>query len=199
MALCSQYQPELLGIRNAYVINGTIKQEMIMVKISGEGTRSVTIAAALLGIGLAAACGGTAKPAEGPTTNTDKCNSESTPPAIVGTYKGIQSDSHSIEDKRWIQRGPGTNFTFSYCVVDNSQSRLIAQNDSGNKYNPNLFSAFYWTRTDGGTKLWFCQQVYDAKTMRDALSASPPDSTNPAKGGCGGKNNFPWEELTAEH
>lgn len=72
----------------------------------------------------------------------------------------------------------------------NSQKFAIAQNDSGNGYNPNKWSRFDWTVSEG--KTYYCQTVYDAGRFEDAFNAEAADSDN-LSAGCGG---FGWSEFT---
>ena len=154
----------------------------------------------LFGLAWSTACGGKSQPAtgagSGPASEIEPaCDGGTVAPDIAGTYKDNFGNSQDIGDKVWTTAGESGSSTFTYCVVENADGRLTAQNGSNNPYYPNLFSAFYWTKTDDG-KLWFCQQVFDAESAEGALNAPPPDSSNPSQGGCGiPQNNFPWSEL----
>ncbi|MEC9073351.1 MAG: hypothetical protein VX938_13255, partial [Myxococcota bacterium] len=71
---------------------------------------------------------------------------------------------------------------------------LVAQNDSTNEYNPDLWSRFQWTSTEDGQH-YYCQVAFDAADEATAWALDSADETDPAAGGCGG---FPWTTLTAQ-
>ena len=111
--------------------------------------------------------------------------------AIAGSYTDGWGGDHEITNTSWAQYGGTTNFAIvSY---DNDEQMAIAQNDSANAYNPDLWSRFDW-HTDGDGNLWYCQGTYDAATQADAESAAAPDTSDPANSGCG---TFSWTQLTA--
>jgi len=74
---------------------------------------------------------------------------------------------------------------------DNTTKMAVAQNDTANGFNPNLWSRFDWTEVDGVK--YFCHTTFDAGSMEDAANAFAPDATDPLTGGCGG---YPWTPLT---
>jgi hypothetical protein len=81
---------------------------------------------------------------------------------------------------------------FRIVQVDNPHSFLIAQNDSGNKYNPGAWSRFDWTYDDSDV-LWYCQTAYAAESQEAAQQTAAADASNLAAG-CSG---FAWSRLTA--
>lgn len=74
---------------------------------------------------------------------------------------------------------------------DNDAGWAVGQNDSGNAYNPDLWSRYDWTRSEGS--FFYCQTVYDGATEQAALDATPADASD-LTAGC---NGFSWSELTA--
>jgi len=109
---------------------------------------------------------------------------------IAGEYVDGFGGAHSITDDDWIMDGVGI---FAITQFDNDANMLIAQNDSTNSFNPDLWSRMDWF--DDGTDLWFCQIAFDAATEADALATPAADSTDPANSGCGG---FGWSSLTPQ-
>jgi hypothetical protein len=82
-------------------------------------------------------------------------------------------------------------YVFWISSYDNASRVAIAQNDTANDYNPDLWSRFDWY--DDGTSLWYCQTAYDAASEADAEATPAATTTDPATTGCGG---FSWTNLT---
>lgn len=110
-------------------------------------------------------------------------------PEIYGTYVDQFDGTHVIGKDTWDDGF----FLFHYVRVRNGLDYLIAQNDAGNSFNPNLFSRFDWT-TDSGEQLYYCQAEFDAATADEAEANTTADRTNLSTG-CGG---FAWSELTPQ-
>lgn len=70
---------------------------------------------------------------------------------------------------------------------DNAAGWILARNDAGNAFAPDLYSRF--DVTFDGTGWHYCQSAFDAPTEADALAAPAADATDLAAG-CGG--GFPW-------
>ena len=104
---------------------------------------------------------------------------------IVGSYTDEYGDTHEITEDTW------TNAAGSFAIAEykNEADWLVAQNDEANEFNPGLWSRFDWA-WDGDT-LYYCQSVYDAETIDDAVEGSA-DATD-LMTGCGG---FAWTNMT---
>ena len=108
-------------------------------------------------------------------------------PAYFGSYDTNFGGQFSVDAMDLVDGGA------TYAVLSFDDTRVIAQNDSTNEFNPDLYSAFDFA-TDGN--LWFvCQAAFSAESAEAAEQAAPSDATDPATGGCGGM--FSWTELTA--
>ena len=108
--------------------------------------------------------------------------------AIQGQYVDVYETSHEITESTWTQG----ESVFQISQFSNDTKMVIAQNDSGNEYNPNLWSRFDWTENADG--LWYCQTAYDAATEEDAMNTAAADPSDPATTGC---SSFPWTMLNA--
>jgi hypothetical protein len=124
------------------------------------------------------------------TDDTDDTD-DTAPPEIldlIGTYTDSWGGTQTVTDETWLT-GYGSLFHISQ--FDNDAGSLIAQNDSGNAYNPDLFSKFEWTMNNEG--LYYCQSAFDAATEEDAMNATA--NATDLTAGCGG---FGWTELRNE-
>ena len=106
---------------------------------------------------------------------------------IAGEYSSSYGGTHLVGSSVWDQGEIMGKFNIS--SWDNSSDYLVAQNDSGNEYSPDLYSRFDWTFD--GTDIYFCQTVYDAATAQDAIDATPADSED-LDAGC---SENPWTKL----
>ncbi len=155
----------------------------------GDGT-DVCLAVTCGGHGTCAAVAGSAActcdtdyHAEGPSCSADEL-------AIIGVFADAFDTDHTVTDSTWTMVSIFGTSVFHIMTYANSQTYLVAQNDSANTYNPDLWSRFDWTTA--GSDLWFCQTVYDAASEQAALDATPADDSDPSASGCGG---FPWSQL----
>ena len=105
---------------------------------------------------------------------------------LAGTYVDNWGTEHTIDNDLWVQGSSA----FQIISYDNESGTLIAQNDSSNEYNPNLWSRFDWATVDG--QLWYCQTAYAAESEDAAVSTPEADASAPAEAGCGG---FSWTQL----
>ena len=106
---------------------------------------------------------------------------------ITGEYTDNFDGTQIIGPAIWDQGATMGKFNIS--TWDNDNNFLIAQNDSGNGFNPEKWSRFDWT--SDGTDVYFCQTIYDAATAQDAIDATPADSGDLLTG-C---NTFSWTKL----
>ncbi len=116
-------------------------------------------------------------------------------PMIMGDFTDDYSMAHAISETSWTQSGFGDPSIFTFTQIDNQIQTLIAQNDSANPYNPDLWSRFDWTwnlDATNGWELYICQTTYDAASEQAALDTARADDSNLATG-CGG---FGWSKLT---
>jgi hypothetical protein len=109
-------------------------------------------------------------------------------PEIHGTYLDDFGGTHVIGKDTWDD---GFSL-FHYVRVRNGLDYLIAQNDAGNSFNPNLYSRFDWTVSSD--ELYYCQIAFAAATADDAEANTAADRGNLATG-C---NGFAWSKLTPQ-
>ena len=107
---------------------------------------------------------------------------------LSGSYTDNWGGTHVITAFSW------TNDASLYKLSqhDNDTHVLVAQNDSANEWNADLWSRFDWT-TDAEGGLWYCQTAYDAADEATALGTAAADATDPANSGC---NGFSWTQLS---
>lgn len=109
---------------------------------------------------------------------------------IVGNYTeivvGINPISHTITQSEWVN-GFGI---FHILTYSNAADFLVARNDTGNAFFPDLFSRFNWVFFQ--SDLYYCQSPFDAPTEADAEAVDTADRTDPPNGGC---NGFSWSRL----
>ena len=112
------------------------------------------------------------------------------PLTLTGEYSDAYGSSHTIDEWGWGSASEWGASSYRITQYDGDGQWVVAQNDSANSWNPDLWSRFNWTiDADGG--LHYCQAAYDAATEKDALAAADADSADLAAG-CGG---FGWTEL----
>lgn len=122
---------------------------------------------------------------------TRTCFGRVPPPEKAGLYADNFGGQHLLGAHFWVQNGSSI---FHYCQVDNYAHRIVAQNDAGNGYYPNYYSRFEVVISNG--EVWYCQQVYDALSEKEAVSRPTADASDLSKG-CGVPvNNFGWTKLT---
>ena len=110
---------------------------------------------------------------------------------LVGEYIDNYDTRHTITYNSWTQGEGDSASLFHISQYDNDAMWMVAQNNSENAWNSDLWSRFDWTWHEG--ELWYCQTTYDAATEDDALATAAADATDPANGGC---NGFSWSKLT---
>ena len=106
---------------------------------------------------------------------------------IAGSYTDSWGGTHEISNEAW---GDGYGSTYAISQYDNDGDFLVAQNGSGNSYNPDLWSRFEWT-WDGESNLYYCQIAFAEETEEGALGAASADPADLEKG-C---NTFGWTQL----
>ncbi len=125
------------------------------------------------------------------------CYGRSAAPSIVGYYTDNFGGYQLVGRSLWISGGSHGELLFHNCAVHDGEKYLIAQNDATHGWNPNEYSRFEWTNSGGS--LWYCQQVFSAKTEREAgdLTTHPKaDGSDPGANGCGAQGQHPWTKLT---
>ena len=123
-------------------------------------------------------------------TDTEETDTEESDPLeIIGSYSDNWGGAHTINEATWSD---GYGGIYHISQFDNDVDWLVAQNDVGNAYNPELWSKFEWT-TDNDGGLFYCQSAYDAASEEDAMAATA--DANDLAAGCGG---FGWSELRVE-
>ena len=122
---------------------------------------------------------------------------EGNDPEISAIYVDNFSGWHSVGGEAWLSFGSGNQLVFHVCGVDNDSDFLIAENATGNDFNPGKFSRFEWFSENG--QLFYCQQVFDAASAAEAADFSEhpaADSSNANDEGCGANGQFPWSQLS---
>jgi hypothetical protein len=124
------------------------------------------------------------------------CYGKVIPPSITGYYLDNFNGYQQVGKSIWNSGGPHGKLLFHYCAVSEVEKHIVAQNDATNKWYPNKYSRFEWTKS--GTDLWYCQPVFSAKTEREAadFTAHPKaDTRDPKTRGCGENGKFPWTKM----
>jgi len=106
---------------------------------------------------------------------------------ITGTYVDDFMGTHQVTDELWTQG----DYVFHIQSFDNEADYLIAQNDAGNEYNPELWSRFDWH--EEASQLYYCQSAFDAPSAAEAEGASA--NTGDLMAGCG---DFAWSTLSTD-
>jgi hypothetical protein len=106
---------------------------------------------------------------------------------IAGAWEDDWAQAYALSDSEWSI----DSSTYAITSFDSTGNFLIAQNDSGNEFNADLWSRLDWTYV--GNALYVCQSAYDAATEQDAIDTVAADANDPATEGCGGE--FPWSLL----
>jgi hypothetical protein len=122
-------------------------------------------------------------PTDTDPTDTDPSDIEL---SIQGEYVDNYGTDHMITQSTWVS---GSSM-FAITYVSNEDQMLVAQNDSGNGYYPDLWSRFDWTENEDG--LWYCQTAYGAESEEAAMNTEAADASDPANSGCSG---FSWSKL----
>lgn len=114
----------------------------------------------------------------------------SDPLALMGSWVDDYGYGHDIDNHTWFDFGNYEVERFS-----NAQRWVVAHNGP-DTFGAGLWSRFDWT-TDASGYDWYCQTVYNAATMADALHTPRADDTDPTSAGCGGAypGGFAWTRL----
>ncbi|MEM9538161.1 MAG: hypothetical protein AAGA60_01475 [Cyanobacteria bacterium P01_E01_bin.42] len=121
-------------------------------------------------------------------------------PKIVGDYIDNYGGLQQISNTEWSMGSPDDpSLIFTYTSVDNKNKVIIAKNTKNSPKFSGKFSQFDWTYDKRGL-LWYCQQVYDADTAKQAADRPYADTSDPCSGGCGIRTDehpqgFPWSQL----
>jgi hypothetical protein len=111
---------------------------------------------------------------------------------ILGSYEDPYNSNHDIFEDKWIVSFGESSSTYDILSFDNEQRVIIARNGE-DSFNPGEYSRFEWVYL--GSKLFYCQSVYDGKTKEEAEQDQSSSSNDPVAEGCG-SFNFPWTALT---
>ncbi len=164
--------------------------------------------AALFATLLAAGCGSSSEQGDGdtsPPAETPTPPAESPTPApsptpvpdesleIIGTYTDDWGSTHDITGETWTMTMGSDVSLFHITQWSNDDDFLVAQNDSSNAWNPDLWSRFDWTWVD--SSLYFCQIAYAAEGEDAALVETSADRAD-LEAGCGG---FGWSRLNPDY
>lgn len=112
------------------------------------------------------------------------------PTFMMGEFIDDYGIRYSIRADRWIQH-PGARYRPRAVYV--SDRVLVAQNDSDNPGDGNLWTRIDWLTLDETSEYeWaFCYAVYQAETPEDALALAPTQRDTP-RTGC---NGFPFSRM----
>jgi hypothetical protein len=111
--------------------------------------------------------------------------------SIIGQYTDDYGGGHIITSNSWTMTGWGTSI-FHIESFSESQGYLVAQNDSSNPYDPNLFSRFDYQKQNDGRVL-FCQTTYNSPSLLATTNFTPANILAFDSNGCG---SFPFSVLT---
>lgn len=144
----------------------------------------------VLGIGCAGGGGGDAVPATGDTGTLGPITTPGL--EISGSWVDDQGGSHTLAEIAY-QHAPATGPAQLYPIAsyDNAEAWFVAQNDPGNRDDPELWSRFDWFWE--GEIVFLCHTVGDGPTQIYAESANPADALDLDGTGCRGG---PWLALS---
>lgn len=110
--------------------------------------------------------------------------------SILGNHIDEYGSVHEVSTTDWRNGSVYGNSEYRVLQIDTGSNFLVARNDDGNGFNPGKYSRFDWTTHAGN--LYYCQSAFAEETALAALNATPPDTSDPGAGGCGG---FPWTQM----
>lgn len=110
------------------------------------------------------------------------------PPALelIGSWTDAYGGNHLIDADTWTTDYSG----YTISQFDNDAGWVVAQNDSTNGWNPDLWSKFQWA-TDSAGELFYCQIAFDAADEQAAIDTPDADVTDMVSG-C---NGFGWSQI----
>ncbi|MEQ9279841.1 MAG: hypothetical protein RLN83_10095 [Balneola sp.] len=116
--------------------------------------------------------------------------SQKVPEYLIGSFHDDYNIKYELTEKVFYQK-PGTRFHILKWNLDDQY--FIAQNDSLNSYDPNLYSRIDWVEFENmATYEWgFCLSAYNAATADSAETVNVVDRSNP-KTGC---NGYPFSRM----
>jgi len=116
--------------------------------------------------------------------------SQKVPEYLIGSFQDDYNIEYELTEKVFYQK-PGTRFHILKWNLDDQY--FIAQNDSLNSYDPNLYSRIDWVEFENmATYEWgFCLSAYNAATADSAEAVNVVDRSNP-KTGC---NGYPFSRM----
>ena len=115
---------------------------------------------------------------------------EKVPDFITGSFEDDYEIEYEISKDLWFQK-PDARFHIVEWNVE--EQYLIARNDSTNPSEQGLYTRFDWMKFENMLPYrWgFCMTTYNANSIKEAKSISPPDRDKP-KEGC---NGFPFSRM----
>ncbi len=111
---------------------------------------------------------------------------------IVGVYTDDWGSTHEVTEESWTMTMGEDVSVFHITQWSNDEEFLVAQNDSSNAWNPDLWSRFDWTWSQ--EDLYFCQTEFGAESEEAAVTAAGADRSD-LEAGCGG---FAWSRLNPD-
>ena len=109
---------------------------------------------------------------------------------MFGSFQDDYNINYQITKELWFQK---PNARFHIVKWNLKEKHLIAQNDSENPSEPNLYTRFDWIKFEDMPEYeWgFCMSTYNSESIEAAAEIPPPDRVNP-KDGC---NGFPFSRM----
>ena len=121
-------------------------------------------------------------------TQEDTGETEQEALEFVGSWEDNYGSFLEVSESE-ISSSYGSSYTID--SYNNEEMWVVAQNDSTNAYNPDLWSKFEWHQEDGA--LYYCQSAYDAADAQTAQDTMADRSD--LVSGCGG---FGWSILRTQ-
>lgn len=123
-------------------------------------------------------------------TQPPASSSEEPPALVLGDFVDDYGIEYSVREDLWVQH-PGTRFRIQRW--DATGRFLVAQNDSANPSDGNLWTRIDWVALDGKDEFaWaFCYASYQAASHEEAVTA-PPTQRDTPRTGCQG---YPFSRM----
>ena len=109
---------------------------------------------------------------------------------MIGEFQDDYKIEYQLSESRFIQK---PNITYNITLWNLEEQYFIAQNDSTNAFDANLYSRIDWMEFENMEpfKWGFCLTAYNAPTADSAKAVLTADRTKP-KTGC---NGYPFSRM----
>lgn len=117
-------------------------------------------------------------------------NKSATPDYLIGKFQDDYKIEYQLSENTFLQK-PSTRYHIIKWDIENQY--FIAQNDSLNAYDENLYSRIDWIKLENMSPFeWgFCLSAYNAPSPDSAEAIQIVDRSNP-KTGC---NGYPFSRM----